>query len=144
MYADFEKQVYDKIWNNEPVNTQVLDELFKKLFKEYYWPDFEYDDYLDHERAIKSDLFNTYYTHVYALSTAAADNIATNIINKKSWYVEKYVEYLSAGLSGKPNELLQKVGIDMTKPDYIQNVSDTQELILNEIENLILKINKSK
>lgn len=144
MYADFEKQIYTKAWNNEPINTQTLDELFKKLFIEYYGPDFEYDDYLDIERAIKPHFFDTYYTHVYALSTAAANKIATSVENQDAWFVNKYLEYLGSGQSWKPNELLQKIGIDMTKPEYIQSVSDTENAILDEMDTIIKRINSQK
>ncbi len=142
MYWDYEKQVYTKIWNNEPVTVETLEKIFQDLFKTYYWPDFAYDDYLDIEWAIKPHFFNPYYTHEYAISAAAANKIATSINNEEQWFTQKYIDYISSWKSRTPNELLSKIGIDLTKPEYIKSVAETQTKILDEMEEIISRINK--
>lgn len=140
MYGDFEKQMYEKAWSGDVINTDLFDNTFESLFKQYYWPDFAYDKYLSIERAIKPHFYSTYYTHQYALSTAAANQIATNIYNKKDWFLEKYINYLSAWTSKDPADLLKDLGIDMTQLEYIKSVSDTENKILDEMDVLVSRI----
>jgi oligoendopeptidase F len=82
MYADFEKQMYAKAWNDEPITTDLMDQTFASLFKQYYGSAMTYDDYLGIEWGIKPHFYSVYYPHVYAISLAAANKIATEIHNQ--------------------------------------------------------------
>lgn len=141
MYWDFERQIYDKLWNSEPVTLNTLNTIFEELFKKYYWPDFTYDDFLSIEWAIKDHFFRSYYTHEYAISIAAANTIWTNIYNEKPWFTEKYLDYLKTWTSELPNESLKKLWIDLTKKDYLEKNLKTQKEILSQMQNIINKIN---
>ena len=140
MYGDFDKQMYDKAWNDEPITTDLMDQTFSGLFRQYYWPAFTYDDYLSSEWAIKPHFYSVYYQHVYALSVAAANKIATELYKWTTWFADKYIAYLSMGDNGMPTEQLATLGIDMTKPDYLQSISDTEKEILDQMDVLIARI----
>lgn len=140
MYGDFDKQMYDKAWNDEPITTDLMDNTFATLFKKYYGPAFTYDDYLSTEWAIKPHFYSVFYQHVYALSVAAANKIATEIYNQTPGFADKYIAYLSMWDNGMPTEQLATLGIDMTKPDYIQSIADTENKILDEMDVLIARI----
>jgi len=140
MYADFDKQMYDKAWKDEPITTDLMDTTFENLFKKYYGPAFTYDDYLNTEWAIKPHFYSIYYQHIYALSIAAANKIATEIYNQTPWFADKYIAYLSMWDNGMPTEQLATLGIDITKPEYIQSIADTEKEILDEMDVLIARI----
>jgi len=140
MYGDYEKQIYAKAWNGESITTETLEKTFESLFKKYFGPDFAYDDYLNMEWAIKPHFFSTYYTHEYAISAAAANEVATRIVADEPGFLQKYMDYLSIGKSLSSAEALQTLGIDMSKPEYILSVSNTETKILDEMEEVIARI----
>jgi oligoendopeptidase F len=142
MYWDFERQIYNKLWNGEAVTVQTLNNTFEKLFKEYYWPNLVYDDYLNIEWAIKHHFFRSYYTHEYAISISAANKVASNIYNEKPWYTDKYLEYLKVWSSELPNDALKKLDIDLTTKDYIEESLESQRVILKEMQSIINEIKK--
>ena len=45
--------------------------------------------------------------------------MADDIINQKPGAVERYKEFLSAGASDYPVEIVKRAGIDVTKRDYL-------------------------
>lgn len=142
IYGDFERQIYTKIWNQEPVTTKILNETFKDLFKQYLWEDFTSDDYIWIEWAIKPHFFSSYYTHEYAVSAAIANQTATNIYNEKSWFTDKYLDYLKFWQSKAPNEALKTLDIDLTNIDYLKDSIKSQNEILDEMEEIIKRLKK--
>ena len=50
---------------------------------------------------------------------------------------EAYINYLKSGSSDYPVEIMKRAGVDMTKPDYLEDAFKTFEKRLNEFESLI-------
>lgn len=50
---------------------------------------------------------------------------------------EAYIDYLKSGSSDYPVEIMKRAGVDMTKPDYLEDAFKTFEKRLNEFESLI-------
>ena len=51
-----------------------------------------------------------------------------------------YLNYLKAGRSDYPIEVMKKAGVDMTKADYIEDAMKVFEQRLNELEELVKEI----
>ncbi|NRO39612.1 Oligoendopeptidase F, plasmid [Lactobacillus helveticus] len=52
---------------------------------------------------------------------------------------DAYLGYLKSGSSDYPTEIMKRAGVDMTKPDYLEDAFKTFEKRLNEFESLIGK-----
>lgn len=57
--------------------------------------------------------------------------------------VERYTEFLKAGSSEYPIDILKKAGVDMTSPEPIEAACKMFEEKLNEMEELLSKVNPS-
>ena len=50
---------------------------------------------------------------------------------------DAYLGFLKAGSSNYPTEIMKHAGVDMTKPDYLEDAFKTFEKRLAEFESLI-------
>ncbi len=59
--------------------------------------------------------YYNYYVYQYATGYAAAQSLANQILEEKEPAVERYLDYLKAGSSDYPIEVLKRAGVDMTE-----------------------------
>ncbi|MCT4617066.1 MAG: M3 family metallopeptidase [Candidatus Gracilibacteria bacterium] len=131
--SNLEKQVYDKIWNDQVVTISGVNKLYLDLEKQYYGEDYKTLEGREARWYILTQYYRPYYFHDYALSVAVADNIATRLYNNEPGFKEKYMEYLKTGSSELPNDALKKLGIDLTKKDYLEDFMESQNKVIDEI-----------
>ena len=65
--------------------------------------------------------------------------MADKIVNGSPEDKEKYLDYLKAGSSDYPLEVMKKAGVDMTKEDYLNDAFKVFESRLTELEALVEK-----
>ncbi|KAH7827437.1 putative oligoendopeptidase F [Monocercomonoides exilis] len=91
-------------------------------------------------------LYVDFYVYKYATSFSAAQLIARNILNKNEVKnqneqsptpLEKYIEFLSAGGSKDPLDILGDVGIDMTSPVVVDKAMQSFEEMVNQLEQFL-------
>jgi oligoendopeptidase F len=82
--------------------------------------------------ARRSHYFYPFYLFEYATGVSAAIYIASKIINNEDNMKIKYMEFLKAGETNYPTELLKAIGVDMTKPKVILNAIDFFNNLLDE------------
>ena len=82
--------------------------------------------------------YYNYYVFQYATGFSAATAFAEMIKEEGEPAVERYLNFLKAGSSDWPIEVLQTAGVDMTKPDPILKALDTFEEYLDEFEQVML------
>ena len=73
----------------------------------------------------------------YATSFAAAIAISTKILNQEEGIVENYKTFLKGGCSKDPISLLKQCGIDMSKPDAIEQSLEVFKQYVHQLEELI-------
>ena len=56
--------------------------------------------------------------------------------------LDKYIEFLSAGGSDYPIELLKKAGVDMTTSDPFDKTIGSMNKVMDEIEKILAKKEK--
>ncbi len=79
-----------------------------------------------------------YYVYQYATGYSAATALASQILSGEEGAVERYLDFLKAGSSDYPIEILKKAGVDMTSKEPILAALDVFEEKLNEMEELLL------
>ncbi|HHV18971.1 MAG TPA: oligoendopeptidase F [Thermoanaerobacterales bacterium] len=134
MFAEFEKIIHEKAEGGEPLNAQVLQEIYHKLNEMYFGPDIHIDPLIDYEWARIPHFYSSFYVYKYATGFSAAIAISKNILEKGMPAVDAYKEFLSSGSSDYSLELLKKVGVDLTNPKPIQEALDVFEKLLNEFD----------
>ena len=82
--------------------------------------------------ARRSHYYNPFYLYQYATGVSAAIYIALRIINDQDNMKEKYIDFLSKGDTDYPINLLKNIGVDMTKPEVINNAINYFEYLIDE------------
>ena len=72
------------------------------------------------------------FLYQYATGVSAAIYIALRIINDQDNMKEKYIDFLSKGDTDYPINLLKNIGVDMTKPEVINNAINYFEYLIDE------------
>ena len=96
MFAEFERKIHDRIFNEIPtVYTDVTKE-YEELLKKYF-ANITIDEKHKYEWLRIPHFYSPYYVYKYATGISSAIYIARNILNKKEGYLEKYIKMLKTG-----------------------------------------------
>ncbi len=137
MFAEFEKIVHGKIENGESLTSDNLSEIYFELVQKYFGNDIIIDEEIKYEWARIPHFYRCFYVYKYATGITAAIVIASNILEKKEGYVEKYIDMLSKGGSLGSLELLKLVDVDLEKEETYEKAFEYFRKNLKELENLI-------
>ncbi len=116
MFAEFEKFAHGTIESNEALSAENMTEYYSKLNKEYYGESVITDKNIGYEWARIPHFYRDFYVYQYATGITCAINIA-NMILKDSSAVNSYKKFLSAGGSMYSMDILNLVGLDLTKKE---------------------------
>lgn len=136
-FAEFEHAIHLKDAQGEPLTAQLLNQLYKEINTTYYGPAVNSDSAIDVEWARIPHFYYNYYVFQYATGFSAATALAQAILNQEDGALERYLNYLKAGSSQYPLDVMKIAGIDMTQADYIQKALDVFEARLQQFETLI-------
>lgn len=139
MFAEFEHEIHKRMQNGEAMTAESLTEIYYDLNKKYYGEDVVSDEEIGKEWARIPHFYMNYYVYQYATGFSAATTLAHNILNGEEGAVDRYLDFLKAGSSDYPIEVLKKAGVDMTSKEPILSALDVFEEKLNEMEELLLK-----
>lgn len=139
MFAEFEHDIHVRSQNGEPLTADSFTEFYYDLNKKYFGKHVNVDEQIGLEWARIPHFYYNYYVYQYATGYSAATSLASQIMTEKDVAVDRYINYLKAGSSDFPIEVLKKAGVDMTSKQPILEALDVFEEKLNEFEKLILK-----
>ncbi|MGV2928054.1 oligoendopeptidase F [Macrococcus capreoli] len=138
MFAEFEYKIHTIIENNEPLTAERLNSEYAALNKKYYGENVITDDYIQYEWSRIPHFYYNYYVYQYATGYSAAYALSQQILEEGQPAVERYInQFLKAGSSDYPIEVLKKAGVDMTSSAPIENACKVFEARLNEFEKLV-------
>ena len=124
MFAEFEMETHAKAEQGEVLSAESLCAMYKKLNEKYFGPDMVIDDEIALEWARIPHFYTPFYVYQYATGYSAAIAISTKILAGDEQVIAGYRKFLSGGSSMHPIELLKLCGIDMTRPDVVQEALD--------------------
>lgn len=137
MFAEFEKEVHQKIEASESLSSDNLNEIYYELVKKYFGKDVIIDEDIKYEWARIPHFYSCFYVYKYATGITSAIVIASKILNKEPGYVEKYIKMLSLGGAKGSLELLKMVDVDLEKEDTYEIAFDYFRKNLEELKKLI-------
>ncbi|WP_226037646.1 oligoendopeptidase F [Aquibacillus saliphilus] len=140
MFAEFEHNIHIQAQNGEALTADKLTELYYDLNKKYFGDEITVDDEIGTEWARIPHFYYNYYVYQYATGYAAATALASQILKEKEPAVERYLNFLKAGNSDYPIEVLKQAGVDMTGKEPILSALDVFEEKLIEMEELLENI----
>lgn len=138
MFAEYEHLIHQKAQNNEALTAELLSTEYYALNKKYFG---EEDIIIDEEIGLEwsriPHFYYNYYVYQYATGFSAATALSKQILEEGEPAVKRYIDFLSAGSSDYPIEVLKKAGVDMTSAEPIRNACKVFEEKLNELEQLL-------
>ncbi|WP_042349480.1 oligoendopeptidase F [Bacillus massiliigorillae] len=137
MFAEFEQSIHQKVQNGEALTAESLTEEYYNLNKKYFGDNIHIDKEIGREWARIPHFYYNFYVYQYATGFSAATALSKGILEEGQPAVERYINFLKAGSSDYPIEVLKKAGVDMTKADPIQEALNVFEEKLNEMESLL-------
>lgn len=137
MFAEFEKDVHDKIENNVMLSSDDLNNLYYNLNKKYFGPDVNIDEQIKYEWARIPHFYSDFYVYKYCTGVSSAIAIASKILNKEPGFVEKYIEMLKQGCSKKSIDLLKMVDVDLESKDTYKSAIEFYNQKIKELKMLL-------
>jgi oligoendopeptidase F len=116
-FAEFELRMHEMGEKGQPITGDALAQLYLGITKKYYGHDQQIltvDDYVAHEWSFIPHFYRDFYVFQYATSFTAAEALSAKVLSGDKDATRRYIEFLSAGGSKYPIELLKDAGVDMT------------------------------
>ncbi len=139
MFAEFEHAIHKKAQNGEPLTPDLLSSTYYDLNKKYFGEDLVIDEEIAIEWARIPHFYYNYYVFQYATGFSAAASLSNQILDEGDEAVKRYIDFLKAGSSDYPIEVLKKAGVDMTSSKPVSDALDVFESILDEMESLLFE-----
>jgi oligoendopeptidase F len=137
MFAEFEKTVYERTERGDALTPQFLCDLYGSTYNKYWGPEMVVDEEEYFTWARVPHFYYNFYVYQYATGFAASEILSLKVKTEGNSAVEKYMNFLKAGSSDYPINILKKAGVDMSSPDPVIAVTQKMNLLLDEVEGLI-------
>ena len=141
-FAEFELRMHEMAESGEPLTGDVLTKLYGDILKKYYGNDkgiCHIDDLYTVEWAYIPHFYYDFYVYQYATSFTASTALAEKVLAKEKDAVKDYIDFLSAGGSEYPIELLKKAGVDMTTAEPFKKTMAAMNRTMDNIEAILAK-----
>jgi oligoendopeptidase F len=144
-FAEFELRIHEVAENAEPLTDESLTKLYGDILRKYYGHD-EGVCYIDEaytiEWAYVPHFYYNFYVYQYATSFTASTALVEKVLNNEKGAVKKYIEFLSAGGSEYPIDLLKTAGVDMTTSEPFDKTMTAMNRTMGQIEKILEKKGK--
>lgn len=137
MFAEFEKIIYDRTEKGEALNSESLCKLYGNIYRKYWGPEMNLVDEESYTWSRIPHFYYNFYVFQYATGFAASEELVKKVKAEGQTAVEKYLDFLKAGSSDYPLNILKAAGVDMYSEKPVLAVSEKMNLILDEMEKLI-------
>ncbi len=141
-FAEFELLIHEKAEKGEPLTGDVLSQMYGDILRKYYGHDkgvCHIDDLYAVEWAYIPHFYYNFYVYQYATSFTASTALSEKVLSQEQGASEQYIEFLSAGGSDYPINILKKTGIDMTGREPFDKTIAVMNRTMDEIEAILEK-----
>ncbi|MDI9433826.1 MAG: oligoendopeptidase F [Planctomycetota bacterium] len=144
-FAEFELRMHERVERREPVTGDALTELYGGILKDYYGHEkgvCHIDDLYTVEWAYIPHFYYNFYVYQYSTSFTAATALAEEVFSGVDGAVERYLDFISAGGSDYPVEILKQAGVDMTTSGPFEKTMLAMNRTMDEIETILARQGK--
>ncbi len=138
--ARFELIIHQRAERGQPLTAAIFNELMADLFAEGYGSEVV----VDRARVgntwaqFSTHLYANFYVYQYATGIAGAHALAAPIIAGEAGAAERYInEFLKAGGSRFPLEILHRAGVDLASPEPIERTFAVMASYIDRLEALV-------
>ncbi|MDA0659122.1 MAG: oligoendopeptidase F [Planctomycetota bacterium] len=137
MFAEFEKVIHELAESGEPLTVKVLRHEYRKLLSLYFGPAFCIDEELELECLRIPHFYNAFYVYKYATGMSAAIALSQRVLEQRETALVDYLNFLRGGCSLDPLDLLRNAGVDMERPEPIDQALQRFETLVQELDEVL-------
>lgn len=137
MFAEFEKQTHEMVWNGEALTADKLCSLYHQLNQDYFGPEMHVDSYIEMEWSRIPHFYTPFYVYQYSTGFAAAIALSSRILQVGAPAVVDYMKFLKGGSSKDPIDLLKMAGVDMTSSEPVREAMKVFSGLIDQLEVLL-------
>jgi len=137
--ARFELETHTAIEQNQPLTAESMINLMADLFSEAYGDGVE----VDRDRTgstwmqFSTHLYSNYYVFQYATGISGAHALAKPILAGEAGAAERYLDFLRAGSSQYPLDVLKHAGVDLSTPKPVEETFAVLSSLVDRLEGLL-------
>ena len=142
MFADFEHRIHRRVEQGEALTGQQATEFYRELLAAYHgWDDGAMKpwDLAAIEWAAVPHFYYNFYVYQYSTGIIAAEALSQALLAGEPGAAERYLEFLAAGGSRHPLEVLRLAGVDLQSHTPYRTAFAGLERMLDELESLLQK-----
>jgi oligoendopeptidase F len=145
LFADYELQAHRLVENDKPVTAERLSGIYFDLFKSYHGDAIDYDDQSRVTWARIPHFYSTpYYVYQYATCFASSAQLMKHLTGttgaEKAAAIERYLTLLRSGGSDHPMTLLQRAGVDLSRPEPVRAVVDQLATLVARLDQELTRL----
>lgn len=137
MFAEFERDIHAMVENGEALTHDVLSSHYRALNEKYYGPAMIVDKEIDLEWARIPHFYYNFYVFQYATGFSAAVALSEQILKEGQPAVDRYLNFLSAGRSEYPLDIMEKAGADMRSGQPVRDALKRFAELVDEMADLL-------
>ncbi len=138
LFAEFEHEVNKLVADGQPIPAARLNQIYADLNRDYFGKNIEVDEFISTEWARIPHFYMFYYVFQYATGFMSAVALSQKILKGTDEDRKSYLDYLKAGESEYPIDVLKKAGVDMTNKDAMQKAMDVARKALEDLTKAII------
>lgn len=139
MFAEFERDIHAIVEAGDALTHDVLSSNYRALNEKYYGPAMIVDKEIDLEWARIPHFYYNFYVFQYATGFSAAVALSEQILKEGQPAVDRYLDFLGAGRSEYPLDIMEKAGADMRSGQPVRDALQKFAELVDEMENLLEK-----
>jgi oligoendopeptidase F len=148
LFADYELQAHRLVEGGRPITSEGLGEIYFNLMKAYHGDALDYDELSRVTWARIPHFYSTpYYVYQYATCFASSaqlmNQLTTGSKEERAAAIDRYLTLLKSGGSDHPMTLLQRAGVDLSKPATVLAVVDQLDRLVTQLEREIAALETS-
>jgi oligoendopeptidase F len=143
LFADYELQAHRLVEEGRPVTADGLSEIYFNLLQAYYGDAIDYDELSRITWSRIPHFYSTpYYVYQYATCFASSAELMKQLTTSqdRAGAIDRYLTLLKSGGSDHPMPLLQRAGVDLSKPETVRAVVDQLDRLVTQLESAIAKL----
>lgn len=137
MFAEFEKIIHATVEQGGALTPDELSKIYRELNRVYYGPEVVLDQEIDMEWARIPHFYSAFYVYKYATGFSSATSLKQQILTEGDSAVDRYLDFLKAGSSDYPINLLKKAGVDLTTPRPVEEALEYFGRLVEQLESLV-------
>ena len=141
-FAEFELRMHEMAEKREPQTGDTFTQLYGDILRDYYGHEqgvCEIDDLYTLEWAYIPHFYYNFYVYQYSTSFTAATALAEAVFNGEEGAVQRYLDFISAGGSDYPIDILKQAGVDMTTSEPFGKTMAAMNRTMDEIEAILAR-----